>query len=196
MGNFNRGDKFGGKKKFGNDRGFDRGDRAMYQAVCAECGKNCEVPFKPSGDKPVYCSDCFGKKDGGSRFDRRDSGRPSFGEKKMFAAVCDKCGKACEVPFRPTGDKPVFCSDCFVRGGKGDSNKPIGSDQYQRQFDMLSSKLDNILKILSPKTAVEKTVKEVKPVANETKNIVAKKVEPKKVATKKAAKKVTAKKKK
>ena len=211
MGNFNRGDRFGGKKKFGNDRGFDRGDRpAMHQAVCAECGKNCEVPFRPSGDKPVYCSDCFGKKEGSggnNRFERRDSGRPSFGEKPMFKAVCDKCGKTCEVPFRPTGDKPVFCNDCFVRGDKGGSNRGGGGD-YQKQFEMLNNKIDNILRILSPKTAIDKTVKEVKPAIKveaipvEKKN-ESKKVEPKKagavkkaVVAKKPVKKVIAKKKK
>jgi len=33
----------------------------MFPAVCAECGKNTEVPFQPRGDRPVYCSDCFRK---------------------------------------------------------------------------------------------------------------------------------------
>ena len=35
--------------------------RQMYPAVCAECGKETEVPFQPRGDKPVYCSDCYRK---------------------------------------------------------------------------------------------------------------------------------------
>ena len=35
--------------------------RQMFPATCAECGKNCEVPFEPRGDKPVYCSDCYRK---------------------------------------------------------------------------------------------------------------------------------------
>ncbi len=34
-------------------------DREMFPAVCAACGKDTMVPFKPSTDKPVYCSDCF-----------------------------------------------------------------------------------------------------------------------------------------
>lgn len=34
-------------------------DRVLYQAVCADCCKRCEVPFKPSGDRPVYCPACF-----------------------------------------------------------------------------------------------------------------------------------------
>ena len=37
------------------------GDRQMYDAVCAGCGKPCKVPFQPRSDRPVYCSDCFRK---------------------------------------------------------------------------------------------------------------------------------------
>ena len=33
--------------------------REMHPVVCAQCGKDTTVPFKPRGDKPVYCSDCF-----------------------------------------------------------------------------------------------------------------------------------------
>lgn len=36
-----------------------RGDREMYPAVCAGCGKDTMVPFKPNPDKPVYCKDCY-----------------------------------------------------------------------------------------------------------------------------------------
>ncbi len=35
--------------------------RQMFPVVCAECGKDTEVPFEPRGDKPVYCSDCYRK---------------------------------------------------------------------------------------------------------------------------------------
>ncbi len=37
----------------------ERPERQMYPAVCAECGKETEVPFKPSEDRPVYCRDCY-----------------------------------------------------------------------------------------------------------------------------------------
>jgi len=37
------------------------GPRQMYDAVCASCGSACQVPFRPSQDRPVYCSDCFSK---------------------------------------------------------------------------------------------------------------------------------------
>ena len=35
--------------------------RQMFPVVCADCGKDTEVPFEPRGDKPVYCRDCFSK---------------------------------------------------------------------------------------------------------------------------------------
>ena len=50
------GDSFGGG---GGGGGYDRGPREMHPVVCAECGKDTTVPFRPRGDRPVYCSDCF-----------------------------------------------------------------------------------------------------------------------------------------
>lgn len=38
-----------------------RSERQMFPAVCAQCGKNCEVPFEPREGRPVYCSDCYNK---------------------------------------------------------------------------------------------------------------------------------------
>ncbi len=49
----------------GNRRGFNRGPRPpreMHKATCSECQKECEVPFKPTEGKPVYCRECFQKK--------------------------------------------------------------------------------------------------------------------------------------
>ena len=44
----------------GGGGGGDYGQRReMFPAVCAQCGKDTEVPFQPRGDRPVYCSDCF-----------------------------------------------------------------------------------------------------------------------------------------
>ncbi len=43
-------------------------DRMLYKAVCAECNKECEVPFKPTGERPVYCKECFSKRKTGSSF--------------------------------------------------------------------------------------------------------------------------------
>ena len=49
---------------FGSSRGgsYGGGQREMHPAVCAECNKDTEVPFLPTGDRPVYCSDCFSKR--------------------------------------------------------------------------------------------------------------------------------------
>ena len=47
--------------------GFGGGQREMFKATCAECKKECEVPFKPSGDRPVYCRECFAKRKAGGR---------------------------------------------------------------------------------------------------------------------------------
>lgn len=40
----------------------ERRPREMYSAVCAECGRAAQVPFQPTGARPVYCSDCFQSK--------------------------------------------------------------------------------------------------------------------------------------
>ena len=55
MGNFGGGGFGGPRRDFG-------GPREEHKAVCAECKKECTVPFKPTGDRPVYCRDCFAKR--------------------------------------------------------------------------------------------------------------------------------------
>lgn len=50
---------FGGGGSRRDSGGFGGGARQLFQATCSSCGKSCEVPFQPSGEKPVYCSDCF-----------------------------------------------------------------------------------------------------------------------------------------
>jgi CxxC-x17-CxxC domain-containing protein len=68
----------------------------------------------------------------------RNQGRSPL---KMYSAVCDKCGKKCEVPFNPTAGKPVFCKECFV---KDDSKPRKGSDELKQ----INLKLDKIMKSL------------------------------------------------
>lgn len=75
MYNFHR-----GNKKFGGDRenrrpAFDRSDRQMHRTTCSKCGADCEVPFKPTGVRPVFCSKCFEHSRGSEskRYDDRDS---------------------------------------------------------------------------------------------------------------------------
>ncbi len=46
----------------GRGGGFGGGQREMHTVTCADCGGTAEVPFRPSGDRPVYCRDCFSKR--------------------------------------------------------------------------------------------------------------------------------------
>lgn len=50
-----------------HEREFVERLRVMYKAVCADCRKDCEVPFKPTGERPVYCKECFAKRKAGSQ---------------------------------------------------------------------------------------------------------------------------------
>ncbi len=43
----------------------DNSDREMFDATCAKCGQACQVPFKPTEGRPVYCRNCYKPK---SRF--------------------------------------------------------------------------------------------------------------------------------
>jgi CxxC-x17-CxxC domain-containing protein len=47
---------------------YGSGERQMYPAVCAQCGKDTQVPFQPRGDRPVYCSDCYRAQQGSSSY--------------------------------------------------------------------------------------------------------------------------------
>ncbi|MDD2656033.1 MAG: hypothetical protein PHQ18_00465 [Patescibacteria group bacterium] len=214
-GGFSRGGFGGGRPQsrggFGGGRDGDR--PTMHPAVCEECGNDCEVPFKPTGSRPVFCSNCFGKQQGdfapkrrefgGDRPERRD--RVSFDDRQMHDAVCDKCGGNCQVPFRPTPGKEIFCDKCFGKGGdRGNDRKSSGSGSPEllEKINMLNSKVDKLMELLGGKTAkaveeptadkkiskakkevdfTEKTVKEEKPKKEKTEKKVAKK----KVATKK-----------
>ncbi len=66
MGNYNQDNRFGSGSHGGGFRRRDSGPREMHEAVCDECGESCKVPFKPTSGKPIYCSNCFEKRDGGS----------------------------------------------------------------------------------------------------------------------------------
>ena len=48
-----------GRGNFSGGRSF--GPREMHKAICADCGKECEVPFKPTEGRPVYCRECWAK---------------------------------------------------------------------------------------------------------------------------------------
>lgn len=86
MADFKRG---GFRNKFGGGGGkprFQSGDRdqrpRLHPATCSQCGKACEVPFRPTGERPVFCRDCFAKQGGpraGGDGDRRHFGPREHG---------------------------------------------------------------------------------------------------------------------
>ncbi len=119
-----------------------------------------------------------GDRDGG-RFNKRGQGhpgferpaRPQFGGPRrdgpeLFDAVCSKCGKDCQVPFRPSGQKPVYCRACFGgpaaqvpsnrenfrdRGAANSFEPRIGNKSIadlERQIWAMNNKIDSMLKIL------------------------------------------------
>lgn len=90
----------------------NEGPREEHEVTCADCGAQTTVPFKPTGERPVYCRDCFSK-----HKPQRDSrgGGGGRGDREMHDATCSNCGKQTQVPFRPTPGRDVFCNDCFRR---------------------------------------------------------------------------------
>jgi CxxC-x17-CxxC domain-containing protein len=89
-------------------------------------------------------------------------GERSRGPVEMHDVICDKCGKNCEVPFKPSGNKPVLCSDCFRQNDRG-SDRPSSrfsdrgrsfpssnqaSGASSEQLKQINEKLDKILKVL------------------------------------------------
>ncbi|MCR4284434.1 MAG: DNA-directed RNA polymerase [archaeon] len=52
---------FGGRSNFNNRNDFDRRPAEKHKAVCSSCKQECEVPFKPTEGRDVFCTDCFKK---------------------------------------------------------------------------------------------------------------------------------------
>ena len=82
----------------GSSDGRGRGDVQMTKVICSKCGDECEVPFKPQTNKPLFCSDCFSKQEGGSkRGSGRSSSGPSNRDIEQINKKLDKIMKALEI---------------------------------------------------------------------------------------------------
>lgn len=120
---------FGGGSRggFGGRDFGSRGDRSqLHDAVCAQCGKNCRVPFMPTSGKPVYCSDCFESRGNGGDAPRRPE-RSGFGdrfEKRSYAPSFDRTERS-ERSERPQA-------------------------LHNEKLDIIIAKLDKVLKLLKP----------------------------------------------
>jgi CxxC-x17-CxxC domain-containing protein len=64
----NGGSSYSSGSSYGGSNSYGGGERQMYPAVCAQCGKDTQVPFSPRGDRPVYCSDCYRSQQGSSSY--------------------------------------------------------------------------------------------------------------------------------
>lgn len=158
------GNKFGGSRD-GGDRG--RGPMQLYPATCSECRKPCEVPFRPTGERPVYCRECFGKQP-------HVPGRNSNG--------MDRPGGGYQREARPAYERPAPAAPA--------SN--VGIESLTRQLVALESKVNRILEILNQKPVAPAVPSPlVKEVASTAKAIeaVQKQAKKAKVPAKKAVKK-------
>lgn len=173
--NFNRNSRPSRERgsRFGGGRG-NYGRPEMHKAVCSSCGRNCELPFIPTGNRAVFCSNCF-EREGNSNDSRR------YEEKEMFTATCDKCGKNCEVPFKPTNNKPVYCNDCFKNtSGRYQDDKPahtpsMSKEEFEKEFERLNVKINEIQSLLTSLTMKgASTIKKKIPI-NKTKKTTKKK---------------------
>ena len=192
--------RFEGKKSFTEEPKRDKGPRPerrsegngseQFSATCSECSKKCAVPFKPSQDKPVYCSACFGMKKSGNEL-RGSAGNGNRKERRPFGQ-----GRS-DHTSAPRDSQPT----------PGQNNQ--GILELKRQISGLEVKLNRILDLINPpmpsaKVPVlekEQVAPEVAEAAIETpkkpkaKKVVVKpatKVAPKKAAPKKAVVKKTA----
>ncbi len=91
----------------------------MYQdktLTCKDCGS--EFTFSAS-EQEFYASKGFENEPGrcsscrAARKQQRGGSSSGQRSRQMFDAVCSECGASTQVPFRPTGEKPVYCRDCF-----------------------------------------------------------------------------------
>lgn len=90
--------------------------------TCRDCGTGFvftagEQEFHASKgftNAPSRCPECRRQRKSEQGFGGGGGGRRSMGgPRQMYSATCSGCGRTCEVPFQPSGEKPVYCSDCF-----------------------------------------------------------------------------------
>lgn len=82
------------------------------------------------------------------RFDRsqrHDRGRQGGGhrEKTYTKVICSDCNKECEIPFKPSEDRPVFCSDCFAIRNKDHSYSPNQNNRAEGRDFSRGRRYDN-----------------------------------------------------
>ena len=87
--------------------------------VCKDCGKDFEFTSREQAfyaekgfnNEPGRCPECRQSRKQQMNRNGRSSDRGQ--SRQMFTTVCSDCGRETQVPFKPTGDRPVYCRDCF-----------------------------------------------------------------------------------
>src|SRR5436853_5362854 len=113
--------------------------------TCRDCGQaftftSGEQDFYASRgfSEPSRCPDCRAarksQRDGGSSYSSYGSSGGSYGggrgAREMFTVTCSSCGQEAQVPFQPSGDKPVYCSACFEQRGGGNRSGGYSRSRY------------------------------------------------------------------
>ena len=83
----------------------------MYQdktLVCKDCG--AEFVFT-AGEQEFYAEKGFQNEPQRCRDAKKNASKPA---RELFTTTCARCGKEAKVPFQPSNDRPVYCSDCYA----------------------------------------------------------------------------------
>ena len=86
----------------------------MYQdktLVCKDCG--AEFVFT-AGEQEFYAEKGFQNEPQRCKACRDAKKNASKPARELFTTTCARCGKAAKVPFQPSNDRPVYCSDCYA----------------------------------------------------------------------------------
>lgn len=130
-----RGGDRGGRPSF-NKKPWDKGgDKQMFDATCGNCGKACQVPFRPVDGRPVFCTDCFSR--GNTDGSRNDAPRGDF--KRDFKPSFNQGSSGGETYRAP---KPA--------------NDPRMNDVI-KQLESMNSKLDKLIGAMSAGNSKIKT---------------------------------------
>jgi len=113
--------KSGGNSRFG-------GPTQKFKAECSKCGNSCEVPFRPNGKKPVFCSNCFVKDEGDA-----PRGRSNFGGRPSFE--------------RPSYDRPQAAP-----------RDDRGLQEVKKELQGVNDKLERLIRVMEVRQSVSEAV--------------------------------------
>lgn len=85
--------------------GSGSGERTYTWVTCADCSRECEIPFKPSGDRPVYCKECLSKRKKGNPF---NVNRDNRSEERNFPRQRYSDKKPAEKKRKPAKEEKPF----------------------------------------------------------------------------------------